>query len=122
VGALGRRRVLVVRGHALEALSRVRRIVFDKTGTLTTGEIRLVDVVVLGERDRQACIALATALEQGSSHPIARSLPGVRRLPTVEAISAVPGSGVEGVIDGRRHRFGRAPWVAALHGRLAELL
>jgi Cu2+-exporting ATPase len=117
VGALGRQRVLVVRGHALESLSQVRQVVFDKTGTLTTGEIRLIDVVTLGGEDRQGCMAVAAALEQGSAHPIAKALSSVRRLPTVKAISAIPGSGVEGVIDGRRHRFGRPQWVATLHGR-----
>jgi len=28
---------------------------------------------------------------------------------------ATPGNGIEGVVEGRRHRFGRPEWVAALH-------
>ncbi|HXX86340.1 MAG TPA: heavy metal translocating P-type ATPase [Casimicrobiaceae bacterium] len=117
VGALGRSRVLVVRGHALEALAGVRHVVFDKTGTLTTGEIQLIGVVALGQHDRDACIALASALEQGSTHPIARVLSGGRPSTAADAVTAVPGSGVEGLIDGRRYRFGRPQWVQGLHGR-----
>jgi Cu2+-exporting ATPase len=115
--ALGRRRILVLRGRALESLARVRHVVFDKTGTLTTGRVHLVDVVVLGAEDRQWCIALAAALEQGSAHPIAKALSGSVAAVTVEAITAVPGSGIEGLLGGRRCRFGRPQWVATLHGR-----
>ena len=116
VGALGRRRILVVRGRALEALTRVHHIVFDKTGTLTTGQIRLIDVVPLGRRGRDHCVALASTLEQGSAHPIARALPLRKSTAPAEAISSHPGSGVEGIIAGRRYRFGRPQWVAELHG------
>ncbi len=39
--------------------------------------------------------------------------------PSVAArdIVATPGNGIEGVVEGRRHRFGRPEWVAALHRR-----
>jgi P-type Cu2+ transporter len=115
-GALGRRGILAVRSDALEALSRVTQLVIDKTGTLTTGSIRLTGVEATGELDRDACVTIAAALEQGSSHPIATA---VRKAgtPGAEAfdVIAVPGHGVEGVIDGRRYRFGRPAWVGGLH-------
>lgn len=117
-GALGRRYVLAVRSDALEALSKVTHVVLDKTGTLTTGQVRVVEVRPLGAERRSDCLALAAALEQGSEHPIARALRGAAR-PDIEArdIVVTPGSGVQGVIAGRRCRLGRPEWVAALHGQ-----
>mgnify|MGYP000082407279 CR=1 FL=1 len=41
-----RRGVLITRGHALETLAQVTRVVFDKTGTLTVGRPRVSRVLV----------------------------------------------------------------------------
>ena len=114
-GALSRRRILCVRPDALEALSRVTHVVLDKTGTLTTGDVQLLDVVPAAGADRAACTAIAAALEQGSSHPLANALldHGSGAYAVSQAI-AVPGSGVEGVIGGTRYRFGRERWVAEI--------
>ncbi len=115
-GALGRRQVLAVRADAIEALSRVTHVVLDKTGTLTTGRVRLVDVTVLGTRDAGQCLSLATALEQGSVHPVASALREVGATASVASdVVAVPGCGVEGTIAGRRYRCGRPAWVGAIH-------
>jgi Cu2+-exporting ATPase len=117
-GALGRRRILVVRGDALETLARVTHVVFDKTGTLTSGCLQLTGVETLAGYQRADCVALAAALEGGSEHPIARALRAAAPA-AVQArnIVVTPGSGVEGTIAGRRHRLGRPDWVAALHGQ-----
>jgi Cu2+-exporting ATPase len=116
-GALGRRLILAVRSDALEALSRVTHVVVDKTGTLTTGHVELVRTEPLSGRDAATCVALAAALEQGSEHPIARALRGATRAEVgAQHVTVTAGSGVEGVIAGRRHRLGRPDWVAGLHG------
>ncbi|HEX7271336.1 MAG TPA: heavy metal translocating P-type ATPase [Casimicrobiaceae bacterium] len=115
VGALGRQRILAVRGGALETLARVSHVIFDKTGTLTRGDVRLLAVSTLGSLDRAASLGLAAALEQGSTHPLARALLAEASLaPEVARIEAVPGCGVEGVHAGRRIRIGRPDWVAEL--------
>ena len=116
-GALARRQIVALRPDALETLARVTHVVLDKTGTLTLGALRLNDVIAFGVRDRQALVALASALEQGSSHPIAAAFTDAAPpLAGVHDILAVPGCGVEGVCDGVRHRLGRPAWVGALHG------
>ena len=116
-GALGRQRILAVRADALEALSRVTHVVIDKTGTLTTGTFRLITAEALGGFDREACLSLAAALEQGSTHPVATALraAGLQRA-TAGDVIAVPGQGVAGTIGGRRYRCGRPAWVSELHG------
>jgi Cu2+-exporting ATPase len=113
-GAMGRRHVLCVRPDALETLSRVTHVVLDKTGTLTTGDVRLTGTTCYGGADADACKSIAAALEQGSAHPIARALARDAHAGTARDIVAVPGCGVEGVVDGVRYRLGRADWAATI--------
>jgi Cu2+-exporting ATPase len=104
-----------VRPDALEALSRVTHVVLDKTGTLTAGDVRLLDVVPASGVDRAACVAMASALAQGSNHPLACALRGHAGFTrTAGQVTAVPGDGVEGLIDGTRYRLGREAWVAEI--------
>jgi Cu2+-exporting ATPase len=105
---LFRRGVLVKSGAALERLAEVDHVVFDKTGVLTEGRPRLAGAVP------PAVLAAAAPLARASSHPLARALaveagPG----PLAEEVREHPGLGVEGVVDGRRARLGRAEFVGA---------
>ncbi len=113
LGRLTRMGLLSTRGHALEALGRATDFVFDKTGTLTTGRFRLVEVQALrGGRDE--ALALAAALEQGATHPVAHAL-RVAAGPTARQacdLTYLPGKGVEGEVDGSRYRLGAPDFVA----------
>ncbi len=114
-GALTRLGVLTTRGHALETLARASHVIFDKTGTLTEGRLRLERVELLGGLDRRRCLEIAAALEQASEHPIAHAL--VAEAPArlqVEAISATPGCGMEGLVAGVRYRIGTPDFVRGL--------
>jgi Cu2+-exporting ATPase len=112
-GALGRRGVLTLRADALESLARVDHVVFVKTGTLTVGRPRIAAVHIDGHIDREACLAIAAALEAGASHPVAAAFRNPEGA-TLAArdVRAIPGEGVEGHVDGRRYRCGRPSWVA----------
>lgn len=120
--------VLIKGGAYLEALNRIRAVAFDKTGTLTVGDPDLLDLVPLSPRvDRSAALTLIAALESGSEHPLARVF--IRRaaeaglaLPAVDAFTAVRGQGVEGLIAGRRYRFGTPEWAGALCPTLPPVL
>ncbi|MDE2177767.1 MAG: heavy metal translocating P-type ATPase [Xanthomonadaceae bacterium] len=59
---------------AIEALREVDTLVVDKTGTLTEGKPALREVIAFGAFDRAAALALATALERSSEHPLARAI------------------------------------------------
>jgi len=120
-GAMGRRHVLCVRPDVLETLSRVTHVVLDKTGTLTTGDVHLTGITCHGTTDAEACKAIAGALEQGATHPIARALALQPRDLAAQDIVAVPGCGVEGVVDGVRYRLGRPDWAAAICALPASL-
>lgn len=117
-GALTRLGVLTTRGHALETLAHATHMIFDKTGTLTEGRLRLGEVTVLGDRNRDSCVRLAAALEHASEHPIARALrSAVEGLPAATGIVASPGSGIEGTVDGQVYRIGIASYVSELQTR-----
>ncbi len=112
-GALAKDGLLVTRGHAIETLARATHFVFDKTGTLTTGRMHLVDLRTEGGGDREACVAIAAALEQSSEHPVASALRSAAGniVPDASNVLSEPGQGLEGLIDGRRYRIGRPSYV-----------
>ena len=53
VGRLARKRAMVQEMEAIEALARVNVLCLDKTGTITTGKLEVVDVVGVGDTERE---------------------------------------------------------------------
>ena len=104
--------ILISGPEVLERTRRVGMIVLDKTGTITEGRMELVGVGLLNGASRLEILRLAGAVESGSEHPIARAVAGAARaevgaLPGVEGFRNLPGSGVEGIVDGHRVEVGR---------------
>ncbi len=62
--------LLMKGGVVLEAIGRVKQIAFDKTGTLTKGKPIVTDVRIFNGEENDM-LALAGAVEAGSSHPLA---------------------------------------------------
>ena len=122
-GSLLDRGLLITRGHAIESLARVTDVVFDKTGTLTEGRPELIEVELAARWDSGSidrALALAVALEAGSSHPFARALmrawqdhaqPGTDVPLQVRSPVVHPGRGVTGTIDGVRYGLGSAEFL-----------
>ena len=117
-GALTRLGVLTTRGHALETLARATHVIFDKTGTLTFGRLQVATVETVGNLEARRGLALATALERGSEHPVGRALAEAAgdATPAATDVHNTPGSGIEGWIEGRRYRIGRPGFVVELSG------
>jgi Cu+-exporting ATPase len=107
---------LLIKGpEILESTRRADTIVLDKTGTVTEGRMRVVEVV--GD---PAGLQLAGALEAASEHPIGRAIAAAAagELPPVEAFQAHGGLGVEGLVEDRRVKVGRAAFVGAVPAHL----
>ena len=106
LAAAARHGVLVKGGDLLEVPARLRAVAFDKTGTLTTGKPVVVAVTAVGTADERHVLAVAAALESRSGHPLAAAVlaaaeaAGVAVAPA-ETVRALPGRGVEGVVEGR---------------------
>ena len=102
---LFRRGVLVKSGAALERLAEVNHVILDKTGVLTLGRPQLIDAP-------RRVVMQAAPLARASRHPLARALAeaagdGLLASDVIEH----PGLGVEGLIDGRPARLGRAAFL-----------
>ena len=98
---------LIKGGAALEQLGRVRQVAFDKTGTLTIGQPRVTAVMTTADIGENDLLALAAAVEQGSSHPLAQAV--VREaeqrqlvIPPASGQRALAGSGIEAQVEGRQ--------------------
>ena len=94
-GALREAGLLISKGHVLESLPTIDRVVFDKTGTLTQGKLTIEDVVLAGDLDRESILAVAAGLEKSSSHPIARAFRRIRPA-TVSDVQQQTGAGICG--------------------------
>jgi len=108
--------VLVKGGAALEAASRVNRVLLDKTGTLTIGKPALTDVVDRSGLGEDALLAMVASLENLSEHPVARAVAsGASKrslgLFEVEGFKSVAGHGIQGAVQGSRVRVGTADFL-----------
>lgn len=100
--------VLVRDADALQRASTLDTIVFDKTGTLTEGKPQVMAVSTAGIAEEDA-LRLAAALEQGSSHPLARAIldkANASALPQVSNFRTLRGLGVSGEADGHKLLLG----------------
>jgi Cu2+-exporting ATPase len=108
-GALARLGVLAVRPEALERLAQATDVVFDKTGTLGDGRPRLESVDACSGIDEAGALRIAAALERDSGHPLAAAFAeATAQAPAASGLRAIAGQGIEGTVDGRHWRLGRA--------------
>lgn len=101
-GVAARHGILIRDPAALEQARAIRTVVFDKTGTLTAGRPELVAVLPAWGTNAEQVLRLAAALQAGSEHPLARAVldRAPADIPVATGMRAVPGRGVEGVVDG----------------------
>jgi P-type Cu2+ transporter len=110
--------ILVRNRSAFERARGIKTIAFDKTGTLTEGKFG-VKKIYTDSIDEPQALTIAASLESLSEHPLGQSIviEADRRhsqLAKASNFKAVPGQGVEGVVNGRRYRVGRPEWVREL--------
>ncbi len=103
--------IMVKDGVALEKLADIDYAVFDKTGTLTMGRPLLINSEEHDYRNMQ----LASSLASFSHHPYSQAIAEQGRLDAVELfemtdVEEVPGSGIQGRLNGREYRLGKAQW------------
>jgi Cu2+-exporting ATPase len=95
---------------ALERMRRVDAVLFDKTGTLTRGEPEVSGVATVPGVTEEDLLALASAVEADSEHPLARAIvraartrvgAGARgRRDAATGFRSLPGRGVQATVDG----------------------
>jgi len=105
LAAAARQGALIKGGAALERLSRVNMMAFDKTGTLTAGKPQISHIQPFGVMAENNLLTIAAAVEQGSTHPLARAIVSeaerrALRLPQAAQQQTLAGSGIRAAIDG----------------------
>ncbi|MGD1858185.1 MAG: heavy metal translocating P-type ATPase [Leptolyngbyaceae cyanobacterium] len=110
--------ILVRNREAFERARQVQTIAFDKTGTLTEGEfgVRHIFTDLINETE---ALAIATALETFSEHPLAAAIVREAQARQLEQLSssdfqAVAGKGVQGIVNDQTYRVGRPEWADEL--------
>ncbi|MGZ6844634.1 MAG: heavy metal translocating P-type ATPase [Blastococcus sp.] len=105
--------ILIGNGEALETSRRLTAIVLDKTGTITRGRPAVTAVHTVGGWTENDLLALVATAEAGSEHPLGAAIVtaatsrGLTRHP-VEAFTAIPGRGIDAIVDDRRLLVGNA--------------
>ncbi|OHA60566.1 MAG: copper-translocating P-type ATPase [Candidatus Vogelbacteria bacterium RIFOXYD1_FULL_42_15] len=103
--------ILIKDAESLETAHKIKTIIFDKTGTLTKGKPEVTDITAFGSMDKDTLLKLAGSIEKGSEHSLAEAIVKEAEsqnlvLSKVEKFQAIPGHGVEGMVDNQRIVFG----------------
>ena len=120
--------ILFKTSAALEETGRVEIVALDKTGTVTSGEPRITDIIPAEGVSEAELLRLSAGLERGSEHPLAKAvLSGAAERgiepPAVMDFRAMPGNGVEAVLDGAKLLGGSVKFASsrvALSGELTK--
>lgn len=105
IGAASKHGVLFKGANYVDAITHINTVIFDKTGTLTKG-VFAVNAIKATNTTTQQLVAWIGALEQHSTHPIAKAIMKYLQeenisCPIAAEISDIAGYGVRGVITGK---------------------
>lgn len=104
IGLASRNGILFKGGNFLDVMTKINTVVMDKTGTLTKGVFK-VQQVVPSNISKEELIKLTSALEQNSTHPIAKAVTeyagAAKNNVKVEGVEEVAGHGLKGKIEGK---------------------
>lgn len=111
IGNGARRGILFKGGVYVENAATIKVIAFDKTGTLTIGEPQVTDILSLSDYSEEKLLALATAVESKSEHPLAQATIDAAKarqleIPEVTEFQSITGKGVEATVNNQTIRIG----------------
>ncbi len=97
--------ILIKGGAALETTHKINTIVFDKTGTITEGKPEVTDIITVSDITRERILLIAASAEKGSEHPLGEAIVRAAekeklKFIKTEHFEAIPGFGIQVVIDG----------------------
>lgn len=110
IGNAARNGVLIKGGTFLEKAGLIDAIAFDKTGTLTSGKPEVTSITTL-QSSEEELLAIAYALEDYSTHPIAKTIVNYAKAKQITSAEGrdfknITGKGVQAEIDGITHYAG----------------
>lgn len=118
MGRSARSGVLIKNGKILEKAAKLQQIAFDKTGTLTKGQPEVTDVI----GDRQKVLAIAAAVEQNVTHPLATAVVTAAKkaglsLPATANNRVIAGQGTTADIAGQVYAVGNERLLDKAHSQ-----
>lgn len=111
IGNGAKRGILFKGGIYVENAATVQVIAFDKTGTLTVGKPQVTNIHPLADISEDELLALATAVEAKSEHPLAQATLNTAKsreltIPDVRSFQSMTGKGVQAEVNGRTIQIG----------------
>ena len=99
--------ILIRNGEALERAHQIDTVLLDKTGTLTRGEPVVKEVVAAPFSSPEEVLRLAASAERSSEHPLGEAvvkaaLEKKLELSPSSDFNAIPGQGVEALVEGKK--------------------
>ena len=105
IGLASRNGILFKGGNFLDVMTKINTVVMDKTGTLTKGVFK-VQQVVPNNISKEELVKLTSAIEQNSTHPIAKAVTeyagSAKDNVKVEGVEEISGHGLKGNIEGKQ--------------------
>ncbi len=104
--------ILIKDAASLETAHKINVVIFDKTGTLTKGKPEVTDVIPVKTKDLvKNILQIAASIEKGSEHSLAEAIVNAAenkktKLLPVNKFKAIPGHGVEGIVNRAKIAFG----------------
>ena len=106
IGLASRNGILFKGGNFLDVMTKVNAVVMDKTGTLTKGVFK-VQQVVPNNISKEELIKLSSAIEQNSTHPIAKAVTeyagSAKDNVIVEGVEEIAGHGLKERLKGKKY-------------------
>ena len=103
--------ILIRSAEALERSQQINTVLLDKTGTLTRGEPEVTDIIAIPSSSQEEVLRLAASAERGSEHPLGEAIvrAALRKkleLAPASDFNAIPGHGVEALVEGKKLLLG----------------
>jgi Cu+-exporting ATPase len=122
VGQGAKSGILIKNAEALESMEKINILVVDKTGTLTEGHPKLTRIITAGGFEEDEILALASAIESYSEHPLANAIVKAAKeknivQTVVSNFNAPTGKGVTGIVNGRHIAIGNTQLMQELNVR-----
>jgi Cu2+-exporting ATPase len=108
------RGVAVIKSDALQTITKITHLVFDKTGTLTEGKLKIIRIVLLGNRPQSEIVSIAQSMEAQSEHPVAKAFREIDNAYTTYLATEIrnsPGEGISGIVNDKKYYIGTSEFI-----------
>jgi Cu+-exporting ATPase len=119
--------ILIRSADTLERAHKINAVLLDKTGTLTQGKPSVTDIIAAAGYSQDEVLRLAASAEKNSEHSLAEAIVKTAAekklaLSAAAEFSAMPGLGIEAVVDGKKIVLGNLKLIEERKMMLDELV